>query len=227
MRKLMNTLYITSEDVYLGIEGESVTVKKEDKVLMRVPSHNIEAIVTFNYVGVSPALMRKCGERGVNISFFQGDRFCAQVIGQENGNVILRKTQYRFSEKEDECLAISRNMILGKVHNQRYVVERARRDHAMRLDCEKLCNASELLKQSIVYIKNCKNLEELRGYEGEAASVYFRVFDELILQNKKDFTFNGRNKRPPLDNVNALLSFVYSLLTTECTGAAYSVGLDP
>ncbi|GFI45956.1 CRISPR-associated endonuclease Cas1 1 [Lachnospiraceae bacterium] len=227
MRKLMNTLYITSEDVYLGIEGESVTVKKEDKVLMRVPIHNIEAIVTFNYVGVSPALMRKCGERGVNISFFQGDRFCAQVIGQENGNVILRKTQYRFSEKEDECLAISRNMILGKVHNQRYVVERARRDHAMRLDCEKLCNASELLKQSIVYIKNCKNLEELRGYEGEAASVYFRVFDELILQNKKDFTFNGRNKRPPLDNVNALLSFVYSLLTTECTGAAYSVGLDP
>jgi len=223
----MNTLYITSEDVYLGIEGESVTVKKEDKVLMRVPIHNIEAIVTFNYVGVSPALMRKCGERGVNISFFQGDRFCAQVIGQENGNVILRKTQYRFSEKEDECLAISRNMILGKVHNQRYVVERARRDHAMRLDCEKLCNASELLKQSIVYIKNCKNLEELRGYEGEAASVYFRVFDELILQNKKDFTFNGRNKRPPLDNVNALLSFVYSLLTTECTGAAYSVGLDP
>ena len=143
MRKLMNTLYITSEDVYLGIEGESVTVKKEDKVLMRVPIHNIEAIVTFNYVGVSPALMRKCGERGVNISFFQGDRFCAQVIGQENGNVILRKTQYRFSEKEDECLAISRNMILGKVHNQRYVVERARRDHAMRLDCEKLCNASE------------------------------------------------------------------------------------
>ena len=124
-------------------------------------------------------------------------------------------------------MAISRNMILGKVHNQRYVVERARRDHAMRLDCEKLCNASELLKQSIVYIKNCKNLEELRGYEGEAASVYFRVFDELILQNKKDFTFNGRNKRPPLDNVNALLSFVYSLLTTECTGAAYSVGLDP
>ena len=227
MRKLMNTLYITSEDVYLGIEGESVTVKKEDKVLMRVPIHNIEAIVTFNYVGVSPALMRKCGERGVNISFFQGDRFCAQVIGQENGNVILRKTQYRFSEKEDECLAISRNMILGKVHNQRYVVERARRDHAMRLDCEKLCNASELLKQSIVYIKNCKNLEELRGYEGEAASVYFRVFDELILQNKKDFTFNGRNKRPPLDNVNALLSFVYSLLATECTGAAYSVGLDP
>lgn len=227
MKKLMNTLYVTSEDVFLGIEGENIIVKKDDKTLMRVPIHNVEAVVTFNYVGASPALMKKCSERVVNISFFQGDRFCGRVIGQENGNVILRKTQYRYSDNESESLIIARNMILGKVHNQRYVIERARRDYSMRLDCEKLNNASELLKQSMVYIKNCKSLEELRGYEGEAATVYFRVFDELILQNKKEFKFCGRNKRPPLDNVNALMSFVYSLLVTECAGASYSVGLDP
>lgn len=223
----MNTLYVTSKDVFLGIEGESVIIKKDDEVLMRVPIHNIEAIVAFNYVGASPALMRKCSERGVNISFFQGDRFCARIVGQENGNVILRKTQYRFSENDAESLNIARNMILGKVHNQRYVIERARRDYSLRLDCEKLNHASELLKQSMAYIKGCKSLDELRGYEGEAATVYFRVFDEMILQNKKDFVFTERNRRPPLDNVNALLSFVYSLLTAECAGAAYSVGLDP
>lgn len=223
----MNTLYVTSKDVFLGIEGESVIIKRDDTILMRVPIHNIEAIVAFNYVGASPALMRKCSERGVNISFFQGDRFCARVVGQENGNVILRKTQYRFSENDAESLNIARNMILGKVHNQRYVIERARRDYPLRLDGEKLNHASELLKQSMAYVKECKSLDELRGYEGEAAMVYFHVFDELILQNKKDFIFTGRNKRPPLDNVNALLSFVYSLLTTECAGAAYSVGLDP
>ncbi|MEY8331186.1 type I-C CRISPR-associated endonuclease Cas1c [Lachnospiraceae bacterium 48-33] len=227
MRKLLNTLYITSSDVYLGIDGENVVVKREDEVAMRVPIHNIEAIVAFNYVGASPALMRKCCEYEVSISFFQGDRFCARVVGEENGNVVLRKTQYRFSDKEEESLIIARNMILGKVHNQRYVIERARRDYALRLDCEKLENASKLLKQSMSYIKDCKTLDELRGYEGEAASVYFRVFDDLILQNKHQFVFSGRNKRPPLDNVNALLSFTYSLLTTECAGAAYSVGLDP
>lgn len=227
MKKLMNTLYVMSEDVYLGIDGENVIVKRDDEILMRVPIHNIEAIIAFNYVGASPALMRKCSENGISLSFFHGDSFCARIVGRENGNVILRKTQYRYSEDECECLAISRNMILGKVHNQRYVVERARRDYQLRLDYEKLSNASSLLKQSLSFIKNSASLDELRGYEGEAATVYFRVFDELILQNKKNFAFNGRNKRPPLDNVNALLSFAYSLLANECAGAAYSVGLDP
>lgn len=227
MRKLLNTLYVTSPDVYLSLDGENIVVKKDDEVVMRVPVHNMEAIVAFNYVGASPALMRKCCENGVSLCFFQGDKFCGRIIGQENGNVTLRKTQYRFSETDSESLNIARNMILGKVHNERYVVERAIRDYALRLDCEKLENASSLLKQAMGNIKDCETLDELRGFEGEAASVYFRVFDELILQNKNQFKFSGRNKRPPLDNVNALLSFTYSLLANECTGAAYSVGLDP
>ncbi len=227
MRKLLNTLYITSTDAYLGVDGENITVKKDDKIAMRVPVHNVESIIAFNYVGASPSLMRKCCERGVDISFFQGDTFCARVIGRENGNVTLRKAQYRYSDSEEDSLNIARNMILGKVHNQRYVIERARRDYSLRLDGEKLQHASNLLKKSMGYVKRCMTLDELRGYEGEAATIYFGVFDDLILQNKSQFIFSGRSKRPPLDNVNALLSFVYALLTTECAGAAYSVGLDP
>lgn len=227
MKKLLNTLYVTSSEVYIALDGENVVIKKDNEIAMRVPIHNIEAIVAFNYVGASPALMKKCCENGVNLCFFQGDKFCGRIVGVENGNVTLRKTQYRYSDNSDESLNIAKNVILGKVHNQRYVIERAKRDYALRLDVEKLENASVLLKQTMGYIKECGNLDELRGYEGEAASVYFGVFDELILQNKNDFFFSGRNKRPPLDNVNAMLSFVYSLLANECAGAAYSVGLDP
>lgn len=227
MKKLLNTLYVTSPDAYLGLDGENVIVKKEDAVALRIPIHNLEAITTFNYVGASPALMRKCGEKGVSLSFFQGDRFCGRFVGQENGNVILRKTQYRVSDIEQDSLKIARNMILGKVHNAKYVVDRALRDHALRLDCDRMQKASQYLKQSLRNIKESVSLDQLRGFEGESASIYFGVFDELILQQKKDFSFLGRNKRPPMDNVNALLSFAYSLLTSECAGAAYSVGLDP
>ena len=144
MRKLLNTLYVTSADVYLSLDGENIVVKKDDEIAMRVPIHNVEAVVAFNYVGASPALMRKCCEQGVSLCFFQGDKFCGRVIGQENGNVTLRKTQYRFSENDKESLNIARNMILGKVHNERYVIERAIRDYALRLDGEKLKKASAL-----------------------------------------------------------------------------------
>lgn len=227
MKKLLNTLYITSPDTYLALIGENVVVKKNEEIALRVPIHNLEAIVAFNYSGASPALIRKCGENGINLSFFQGDRFCGRFVGQENGNVLLRKIQYRRSDNEADSLAIARNMILGKVYNQRYVLQRAIRDHALSVDCDKLNSASQFLKQALQQIKKCENLGQLRGYEGEAASVYFSVFDELIIQQKESFVFTGRNKRPPLDNVNALLSFSYSLLTSECAGALYSVGLDP
>lgn len=227
MKKLLNTLYVTSQDAYLGLEGECVTVKKDGVTALRLPLHNLESIVLFNYIGASPALMKKCGESNVSLCFFQGDSFCGRLAGQENGNVLLRKTQYRYSDADSESVKIARNMILGKVHNERYVLERALRDHAVRVDEKRLRHASELLQKSMEYIRECSGLDELRGYEGEAASVYFGVFDELILQEKESFSFTGRNRRPPLDRVNALLSFAYALLSSECSGAAYSVGLDP
>ena len=130
MKKLLNTLYITSPDTYLALIGENVVVKKDEEIALRVPLHNLEAIVAFNYSGASPALIRKCGESGINLSFFQGDRFCGRFVGQENGNVLLRKIQYRRSDNESDSLVIARNMILGKIYNQRYVLQRAGRDQA-------------------------------------------------------------------------------------------------
>lgn len=227
MKKLLNTLYVTSPDAYLSLDGENIVVRKDDEVAMRLPIHNLESVVAFNYIGASPALIKRCTENNVSVSFFSGSQYCGRFVGKENGNVILRKTQYRFSEDMQKCLEIARNMILGKVFNERYVVNRALRDHEMRVNTEKLRNASMLLQKAMEHIRSCQSLDELRGREGEAATVYFRVFDELILQNKEQFRFKGRNKRPPLDNVNALLSLVYSLLANECAGAAYSVGLDP
>lgn len=227
MKKLLNTLYVTTPEVYLGLDGENIIVKREGELLMRIPLHNLEAVTAFNYVGVSPALLRKCSEKQITVSLFQGDRFCGRFVGQENGNVVLRKTQYRYSDSREESLKIARNMILGKVHNAKYVVDRALRDHGLQVDASKLQNASELLKNSLRYIKEAEDPDSLRGYEGEAATAYFRVFDELILQDKEHFKFSGRNKRPPLDRVNAMLSFVYSLLASECAGAAYAAGLDP
>ncbi len=227
MKKLLNTLYVMSEDAYLGLDGENVVVKKANAVVMRLPIHNIDSIVAFNYVGASPALLRKCGEHNVPISFFQKDYFCGCFISQENGNVILRKTQYRYSDMQEKSLDIARNIVIGKVHNERYVLGRALRDHEIRIDATKVERAMSLLQESINHIKNCATLDELRGYEGEAAACYFGVFDQLILRSKEDFKFKGRNRRPPLDRVNALLSFAYSLLSNECAGAAYSVGLDP
>lgn len=228
MKKLLNTLYITSPDSYLALDGENIVILEKEQELGRIPLHNLEAVVSFGYRGVSPALMGACAEKNISLSFMtpQG-KFLARVTGKVRGNVILRKKQYRVSDDKTACLDISKNCILGKVYNCRWVLERATRDHAMQIDIDGVKRASEFLQNSMKSIKTCTDIEQLRGYEGEAASVYFRVFNELILQQKKEFTFNGRNKRPPLDRVNAMLSFFYTLLTNMTSSALESVGLDP
>lgn len=227
MKKLLNTLYVTLEDAYLSLDGENVVVKRKEEMVMRLPLHNLESIVAFNYVGASPALIRKCTQNRISISFFMGDQYCGRFVGQENGNVLLRKKQYQISDTPEECLNISKNMILGKIYNEKYVLNRALRDHALQIDTDRVGHAVGLLKEAMEAVGKCTDMDQLRGYEGEAATNYFRVFNELILQNKDSFCFTGRNRRPPLDRVNALLSFSYSLLANECAGAAYSVGLDP
>lgn len=228
MKKLLNTLYITSPDSYLALDGENIVILEKEQELGRIPLHNLEAVVSFGYRGVSPALMGACAEKNISLNFMtpQG-KFLARVTGKVRGNVILRKKQYRVSDDKTACLDISKNCILGKVYNCRWVLERATRDHAMQIDIDGVKRASEFLQNSMKSIKTCTDIEQLRGYEGEAASVYFRVFNELILQQKKEFTFNGRNKRPPLDRVNAMLSFFYTLLTNMTSSALESVGLDP
>lgn len=228
MKKLLNTLYVTSPESYLSLDGENVVILDNNQEMGRIPLHNLEAIVCFGYRGVSPALMGGCADRNIGLCFMtpQG-KFLARVTGGVYGNVVLRKRQYEVSENEDLCLRIAKNCILGKVYNGRWVLERATRDHVLQVDVEALKRASSFMQKSLTDIEACKDMGQLRGYEGEAASVYFRVFDQLILQQKKDFTFSGRNKRPPLDNVNAMLSFVYTLLTNMIASALETVGLDP
>lgn len=228
MKKLLNTLYVTSEDSYLSLDGENVVIFNQTQEMGRIPLHNLEAIVSFGYRGASPALMGGCAGRNISLCFLtpQG-KFLARITGSVKGNVILRKRQYEASIDSDISLGIARNCILGKVYNSRWVLERATRDHGLQVDVEQMKRASGFLKDSLGYIETCTDMAQLRGYEGEAASVYFGVFNQMILQQKKDFAFSGRNKRPPLDNVNAMLSFVYTLLTGMVASALETVGLDP
>lgn len=228
MKKLLNTLYVTSENSYLRLDGENIVVCDENKEIGRLPLHNLEGIVCFGYKGASPALMEACVKRNIGLCYLspQG-KFLARVTGKIRGNVLLREQQYASCMDEKKSLSIAKNCIIGKVYNARWVLERAIRDHGMQIDIERVKKASLQLKTSLESIQKATTKEQLRGYEGECASIYFGVFDELILQQKKDFFFEGRNKRPPTDNVNAMLSFVYTLLTNQVASALETVGLDP
>lgn len=228
MKKLLNTMYVTSSNRYLSLDGENVVVLEKDKMIGRVPLHNLEGIVTFGYTGVSPALMGACAERDISLCFLKPNgNFLARVNGKVRGNVVLRKEQYQLSEDKMFSLKLAINCILGKVYNSRWILERAIRDHELQIDTAKVKKASLYLKDALGKIANADNMEELRGREGEAASIYFSVFNELIIQQKEQFSFSVRNRRPPLDNVNALLSFCYTLLTNQMASALETVGLDP
>ena len=227
MRKLLNTLYVTTPDVYLSLDGENIVVLQDDNELGRFPLHYFEGIVSFNYKGASPALMGACAKRNISLCFMTSHgRFLARVTGEVRGNVVLRKNQYQMSENQADSIKLARNFILGKVFNSRWIIERATRDYALRIDTDRLKNVSSNLHNSLSYIRGCSDFDRLRGLEGEAASQYFSVFDDLILNQKDKFYFNNRNRRPPTDNVNALLSFIYSILGNEIAAALETVGLD-
>lgn len=228
MRKLLNTLYVTSPDSYLALEGENIVILREEEQIFRIPLHNVEGVVAFGYTGASPALMGACAKNNISMTFLTpSGRFLARVTGEVRGNVVLRKEQYHISEDEERALAVAKNIMIGKILNSRNCIERTARDYSMRVDGDKLKAVSSKLKASIDSIQTCKTRDELRGIEGEAAANYFSVFDDMILQQKEEFYFHGRNRRPPLDNVNALLSFVYTLLGQNIAAALETVGLDP
>ena len=227
MKRLLNTLYISNPDFYLSLDGENVVAKQNGDEMGRIPLHNIDGIVTFGYAGVSPKLMGHCVDNNITITFLSNSgKFLAAVSGVTKGNVTLRKEQYRISDNNLRSLVIARNIIVGKIYNSKWVLERAIRDYPLRLDIDKLKAKSLFLSSSIQKARYVEDMDQLRGIEGEAASVYFSVFDDLILQQKDCFIFNKRNRRPPLDNVNALLSFSYTLLTSMCRSALETVGLD-
>lgn len=228
MRKLLNTLYITNPNAYLSKDGENIVVKINDEEIGRRPIHILEGVVCFNFNGMSPALMKLCGQHGVTVSFLsQYGNFLGRVQGEINGNVLLRRTQYRIADDNEKSLDISRNFIIGKVVNGRKVINRALRDHSNVVNDDLLLGIQEKMSNSIDKIKNCFSSDELRGIEGEVSRAYFQGINELILHQKKAFFFKEISRRPPLDNLNALLSYAYTLITYEMSSALETVGLDP
>lgn len=232
MKHLGNVLYITTPETFLTLDGENVVIKKEDEqgasTSTRLPLHNLENIVCFTWQGASPALMGACADRNIGLTFLTPNgRFQARVTGRVKGNVLLRKKQFEWSEKEAQSIPVAQSFLLGKISNSRKVLERAIRDHAILIDVESLTGASNFMKETLKAIPFCKNIGDLMGFEGSAAKIYFGVFDQLILQQKEDFRFKERSRRPPLDNMNSLLSFLYTLLTNEVSSSLETVGLDP
>lgn len=227
MKQLLNTLFVTSEDVYLSVEGENVLANKAQQVIARYPLHTLQTIVSFSYSGASPALMGACAERGIGLAFCTPrGRFLARVTGETSGNVLLRREQYRIADNDRRSCAIAKNMIFGKLSNSAASLQRTLRDHAPRVtDCG-LEDAARQIKEVLPLVLEAPAMEALRGLEGVGAAAYFSVFDHLLLNRKEDFFFHGRSRRPPLDRVNAMLSFAYSLLAHDCASALESVGLD-
>jgi len=227
MKKLLNTLFVTSENAYLTLDGENVVINREKEEIARFPLHTLSGIISFSYAGASPALMGHCAEQNILLSFCSPHgRFLARSVGRSNGNVLLRRTQYRIADDPCQSIQIARLMIIGKLYNERQCIERVCRDHPQRVEIEKLKVASGYLKQLLPAVRVENDFASLRGFEGNGAKAYFDVLDDMILNRKELFTFVSRNRRPPLDPVNALLSFAYSLLANECASALEAVGLD-
>lgn len=225
MRKLLNTLYITSPDAWLTRDGECVLVKIGGEEKLKIPLINLENIITFSYVGASPALMYACANHGIGLSFMsENGHFLARSIGKTNGNVLVRRKQYRLADNKEISLELASSIVSAKISNSRKILERFLRDYPESPNCVQVKEVSNILNYAKHQAVNSSDMDELRGVEGNASRVYFSVFNSLIL--RPDFEFNGRNRRPPKDNVNALLSFAYTLLANDIQSALESVGID-
>lgn len=223
MKKLLNTLYITRQESYLHKERETIVVKQGDDKLGQFPALTVGSILCFGQVSVSPFLMGYCGEQGIGLAFYtEYGRFLARVQGKQTGNVLLRRAQYRWADDNDQSTSVARLMVSAKIANCRSVLMRELRNHG---DNTALQVAVDKLATSLRRAQHAGTVEEAMGIEGDAANAYFGVFNELI--RGSGFAFGGRVRRPPTDPVNALLSFVYSLITNECASALQGVGLDP
>jgi CRISPR-associated protein Cas1 len=228
LKRHQNTLYVTTQGAYLAAEGETVVVRVEQENRLQVPVHMLEGIVCFGRVSCSPPLMGLCAERGVGISFLtENGRFLARVQGPVSGNVLLRREQYRRADDPVSSARLAKSFVLAKTANCRTVLMRSLRDHPDACGREEVRKASSLLEEDLLSLQKEVPLETVRGIEGDAAKTYFEVFDRLIVSQKEDFRFNGRSRRPPMDRVNALLSFVYVLVTHDAASALEAVGLDP
>jgi len=228
MKHLLNTLFVTTQGAYLCHEGESVVVRVDSETRLRVPVHSLGGIVCFGAVSCSPPLMGLCAERGVTITHLtEHGRFLARVQGPVSGNVLLRREQYRRADDPRCAAALARSVVVGKIANARTVLQRAARDHAEKDGAQELEATVARLGVLLAGLESELPIEVLRGREGDAANAYFGVFDHLVTAQKEAFAFRGRSRRPPLDNINALLSFLYTLLVHDASAALETAGLDP
>lgn len=232
MKQHLNTLFLQTDGLYLAREGQSLLVRGEEEgkrvTKLRLPIHTLGSIVCLARVGASASLMQLCGESGVSISFCSTHgRFMARVSGFTSGNVLLRRQQYRVADDPAKCALIVRPIVLAKIANQRAVLQRSLRDDPSKSAAGEVEGAVRWLEQSIEEAGRCTSVDRLRGIEGDAARAYFNMFDHLIVKQKDDFRFAGRSRRPPLDKVNALLSFLYALLAADVRSACEAAGLDP
>lgn len=228
MKHLLNTLYVTTEGSYLARQGVTLCVRRERQTVARYPIHALEQVVCFGRVGCSPRLLELAGRQGVTVSFLSPTgRFWARVIGPTSGNVLLRRRQYRVADDPAHAMEIARSVVTGKIANCRQVLLRGARDYPDADGKGSLRQAAKDMHETLRSLQTSSTLDVVRGYEGEAAARYFAVFDHLIVTLKDDFAFRKRSRRPPLDPVNALLSFLYVLLLQDAVAALEAVGLDP
>lgn len=227
MKQHLNTLYVTTQGAYLRKSGQAIEVRIERETKLRVPLHNLDGIVGFGRVSMSPALMGACAAAGVTISFMKRNgRFLASVLGPAHGNVLLRRAQYRCADDVEQCLTASRAVVCGKIGNCRTVLRRAARDTDSEERKTALDRIAKKLTASLQEVGNATTLDQLRGIEGDASKLYFSVLNSLINVTAKEFEFTKRSRRPPLDPINALLSFAYTLLAHDVRSACEATGLD-
>ncbi len=228
MKKYLNTLFVTTQGAYLSKEGECAVVSIEKEVKTRIPLHMLDGIICFGVVTCSPFLLGHCADCGVTVTFLtQYGKYLCQVQGATRGNILLRRAQYRMADDDEQTAALARSFVIGKIGNARVTLARAVRDHPEKVDVEKMHYAQHILAGCIKRLQDEYDQERIRGIEGEAAKVYFEVFNECITATDPLFRFAGRSRRPPLDRVNCLLSFFYTLLTHDIRSALESYGLDP
>ena len=228
MRKLLNTLYITKENGYLSLDGENLVLTIEGKEAIRLPFSNIESIVCMNYLGCSPALMEKCAEEQVGLCFISPyGRFLARVTGEVKGNVFLRCSQIQLLEDHTRQIEIVRSILIAKLKNTKNLILRSRRDNAEIDEDGFITHTIEILQNNMEKIKSETDMDILRGIEGQSAKTYFEIFNRLITKQKESFVMLDRTKRPPLDRINAMLSFLYTVCTNDIASALECVGLDP
>jgi len=226
VKRHLNTLFVTSQGAWLSKDGETVSVRIDGETKLRVPIHLLEGVVCFGNIMISPFLMAHCAEHGVGISFLtENGRFLARVEGPVSGNVLLRRTQYRWADDPVRTAELARTFVLAKIANGRLVLQRAARDHPS--TAAELRPAIDAMARSLSGVEEAGGVDSIRGLEGDAARVYFGAFDHLIVAEDPGFRFGGRSRRPPRDPTNALLSFVYTLLLHDIRSALEAVGLDP